>query len=85
MLVRDLLELIGDCNNIIIHCDKLHETWQGEASNMPVRYGECEINKIFSTIVMDNMPLRYEECGINKIFSTIVKYNKSALVIRVNK
>lgn len=64
MLVRDLLELIGDCDIIIIHCNKLHETWQGEACNMPLRYGDCKINKIFSTIVM---------------------YNKSALVITVNK
>lgn len=55
MLVKDLIELIGDYEELIIRSNgSSRETWQGKSSCLPSKYMNHEITLILSTIVKYN-------------------------------
>lgn len=52
MLVKDLYEVIYDCENLTIFSKvPVQETWQGKAAHLPLRYINREVKSILCIAV----------------------------------
>lgn len=51
MLVKDLIELIAVCEELIIIAKNPQESWEGKVAALPLKYMNQEISLILSTTV----------------------------------